>query len=112
MIRILVRVWKLAALAAYFVCELVVSSVKVAWEVITPRQRARPGILAVPLDVRSDTAVMVLANLVSLTPGSLSLDVSEDGRTLFVHAMFIENVAKARADIKDKLEHRVKEVFE
>lgn len=112
MTRILLRTWKLAALAAYFLYELVVSSVKVAWDVITPRPRARPGILAVPLDVRSDIGVMVLANLISLTPGSLSLDVSEDGRTLFVHAMFIDDVAEARAEIKDKMEFRVKEAFE
>jgi multicomponent Na+:H+ antiporter subunit E len=109
---IFVRIWKLCALGVYFVLELVVSSFKVAWDVITPRHRARPGILAVPLDVRSDAAVTVLANLVSLTPGSLSLDVSEDRSTLFVHALFIGDVEGARAEIKEKIERRVKEALE
>jgi multicomponent Na+:H+ antiporter subunit E len=109
---IFVRIWKLGALGVYFVVELVVSSIKVAWDVITPRHRAKPGILAVPLDVRSDAAVTVLANLVSLTPGSLSLDVSEDRSTLFVHVMFIENLESVRAEIKDKIERRVKEALE
>ena len=77
-----------------------------------PRHRAKPGILAVPLDVRSDAAVTVLANLVSLTPGSLSLDVSEDRSTLFVHVMFIENLESVRAEIKEKIERRVKEALE
>jgi multicomponent Na+:H+ antiporter subunit E len=109
---IFVRIWKLGALGVYFVVELVVSSIKVAWDVITPRHRAKPGILAVPLDVRSDAAVTVLANLVSLTPGSLSLDVSEDRSTLFVHVMFIENLESVRAEIKEKIERRVKEALE
>jgi len=109
---IFVRIWKLCALGVYFVVELVVSSIKVAWDVITPRHRAKPGILAVPLDVRSDAAVTVLANLVSLTPGSLSLDVSEDRSTLFVHVMFIENLESVRAEIKEKIERRVKEALE
>jgi multicomponent Na+:H+ antiporter subunit E len=109
---IFVRIWKLGALGVYFVVELVVSSIKVAWDVITPRHRAKPGILAVPLDVRSDAAVTVLANLVSLTPGSLSLDVSEDRSTMFVHVMFIENLESVRAEIKEKIERRVKEALE
>jgi len=109
---IFVRIWKLCALGVYLVVELVVSSIKVAWDVITPRHRAKPGILAVPLDVRSDAAVTVLANLVSLTPGSLSLDVSEDRSTLFVHVMFIENLESVRAEIKEKIERRVKEALE
>ena len=109
---IFVRIWKLCALGVYLVVELIVSSIKVAWDVITPRHRAKPGILAVPLDVRSDAAVTVLANLVSLTPGSLSLDVSEDRSKLFVHVMFIENLESVRAEIKEKIERRVKEALE
>ena len=109
---IFVRIWKLCALGVYLVVELIVSSIKVAWDVITPRHHAKPGILAVPLDVRSDAAVTVLANLVSLTPGSLSLDVSEDRSTLFVHVMFIENLESVRAEIKEKIERRVKEALE
>ena len=112
MIKVVVRVWKLFALCAYFLYELIVSSLKVAWDVITPRHHARPGIVAVPLDVQTDAGVMVLANLVSLTPGSLSLNVSADRRVLFVHVMFIDDVAEARAEIKNHMERRVKEALE
>jgi multicomponent Na+:H+ antiporter subunit E len=112
MIRVALRLWRLVALGVYFLFELVASSLKVAWDVITPRHLAKPGILAVPLDVRSDATVTVLANLVSLTPGSLSLDVSEDRGTLFVHCMFIDDVEGVRAEIKEKMERRVKEALE
>ena len=109
--RILLRVWKLLALGAYTLGELVVSSLKVAWDVVTPTHYARPGIVAVPLDIRSDAAVTVLANLVSLTPGSLALDVSEDRTTLYVHLMFIDDPDSARAAIKDAMERRVTEAL-
>ncbi len=112
MTRLFIRIGKLLALGAYLLVELVVSSLRVAWDVITPTHYARPGILAVPLDVRSDAAVTVLANLVSLTPGSLSLDVSEDRSTLFVHSMFIDDPEDARLEIKAKMERRVKEALE
>ena len=63
------------------------SAVRVARDVLSPRLRVRPGVVAVPLDARTDLEITLFANLVSLTPGTLSLDVSPDRRTLYVHAM-------------------------
>ena len=99
-------------LAFYFLYELVVSSFRVAWEVVTARTYSKPGIIAVPLDVRSDLGITLLANLVSLTPGSLSLEVSPDRRVLYVHVMFIENADTERDNIKNNFERRVMEVVE
>lgn len=110
--KVLVRVWKIFALCVYMLRELILSSLRVAWDVVTPRHRARPGILAVPLDVRTDTGIWVFANLVSLTPGSLSLDVAEDRMTIFIHTMFIDDVEAVRAEIKNAMERRVKEALE
>ncbi len=97
------------ALGGFFLVELVVSSLRVGWDVIRPRSRARPGIIAVPLDARSDAQITVLANLISLTPGSLSLDVSPDRRTLYVHLMFVGSVQAERDAIKGDFERRVME---
>lgn len=107
--RVLLRVWRFGVLAVYFLYELVVSSVQVARDVVTPRSRARPGILAIPLDARSDLQITLFANLVSLTPGSLSLDVSEDRRLLFVHMMFIDDPEKDRRALKSGMERVVLE---
>jgi multicomponent Na+:H+ antiporter subunit E len=103
------RVWRLSGLGLYFLYDLVASSLQVAWDVVTPRHRSRPGVIAVPLDLRSAGAVTALAHLVSLTPGSLSLDVSADRSMLFVHAMFIDDPAAERARIKNQLERRIRE---
>lgn len=112
MVGIARRVVKAGALAWLFIYELVVSSVLVARDVLTPRSRARPGIIAVPLDVRSDIGITLLANLISLTPGSLTLDVAPDRRRMFVHMMFIGDPDADRRSIKRGFERRVREVLE
>mgnify|MGYP006421630531 FL=1 len=84
------RLWYKVALVGFFLKELVSSSVRVATEVITPGYRMRAGILAVPLSVRSDLGITLFANLISLTPGTISLDVSEDREYLYIHAMYID----------------------
>jgi len=98
-------------LAGFFIKELVLSSLKVAEDVLRFRSRARPGIIAVPLDARSDVQIVTFANLVTLTPGTLSLDVSADRRLLYVHAMFIGDLAGDRAGMKRDFESRVMEAL-
>ena len=105
------KAFRLVEFAGFFAVQLVLSSLRVAADVVTPRQLARPGIVAVPLDARTDVEITLLANLVSLTPGSLSLDVSEDRRTLFVHFMFVEDVEACRRAIKHGFERRVLELL-
>ena len=87
--------------------EIVVATVRVAWEVVTPQRLRHPGIVAVPLDVTTDTEITLLANLVTLTPGTLSLDLSEDRRTLYVHAMFGDDPERVRYEIKHGFERRI-----
>lgn len=110
--RILRTPAQILGLIVLFLYELVASSLRVAWEVLTPRTYARPGIIAVPIGVRSDIAITVLANLISLTPGSLVLGVSSDRRSLFVHMMFIDEPDAERRSIQRGFERRVLEVLE
>jgi len=98
-------------LAAYFLKELVISNLRVLWDVITPRHINRPGIIGVPLTAQTDLEIFVVASLISLTPGTLSVDLSEDRKTLFVHVMFLDNVEKTRQEIKNGLERRILEVM-
>ena len=106
------RVLLAARLGAYFLYELTVSSLQVAWDVITPGHRSRPGIMAVPLDLDEPIQITVLANLISLTPGSLSLDVSPDGTTLYVHEMFVDDPDETRRRIKAGFERLVREAMQ
>lgn len=106
------RVWRILRLTGFFLYELVVSSVRVAWDVLSPRRRAKPAIVDMPLDVTSDLEILLVTNLISLTPGTLSLDVTPDRRTLIVHAMFAEDPEALVAELKNGMERMVKEVFE
>ena len=105
------QVLDVAALVLFFLYELVVSSLRVAWHVLTPGQRSTPGIIAVPLEVCSDAEITVLGNLISLTPGSLTIDVSDDKRTLLVHSMFVDDPDDERREIKSGMEKRVLEAL-
>lgn len=110
--RYFLRVWRWVKLLALFLYELVVSSFQVVWDVVTPPQLSRPGVISVPLDLSGEIEVLLVANLISLTPGTLSLDVSEDHRTLYIHAMFGEDPEALRRQIRDGMERWVKEAME
>jgi multicomponent Na+:H+ antiporter subunit E len=105
-------IWRGIAFAVFYVWELVLSSVRVAYDVLTPTFHMRPGVIGLPLDAESDLEITVLANLISLTPGTLSLDVSPDRKTLYIHAMYIDdNTDRFRRDLKDQMERRVLSLF-
>ena len=80
---------------------------------LTPMSYVCPGVVAIPLDARTDVEIALLANLITLTPGSVSLDLSEDRRVLYVHAMYIDggDVEAYRHSIKEGLERRVLELL-
>ncbi|MCS6772237.1 MAG: Na+/H+ antiporter subunit E [Kiritimatiellae bacterium] len=95
----------------YFLKEVIKSSLRVAWDVVTPTHYNRPGIVAIPMNAKTDLEIMLLANLISLTPGTLSLDVSPDRKTLYIHAMFAERPDEIRREIRDGLEKRLLELL-
>jgi multicomponent Na+:H+ antiporter subunit E len=110
--RYFLRSWRVLRLILFFLYELVMSSVRVAYDVLTPNDYSTPAILDMPLDVESDFEILLVTNLISLTPGTLSLDVSPDRKTLTFHAMYAENPDEVIADLKNGMERLVKEVFE
>ncbi|NIQ96246.1 MAG: Na+/H+ antiporter subunit E [Desulfuromonadales bacterium] len=106
------KIWQWVRFVGFFICELTLASLRITWDIMTPRHRMRPAILGVPLDITSDEEITTLANLITLTPGTLSLDVSSDRKVLYIHAMYVEDTEQFKRDIKERLERRVKELFE
>jgi multicomponent Na+:H+ antiporter subunit E len=107
------KIQKGVALAIFFLWELVKSNFRVAHDVLTLRHHMRPAIIAVPLEVETDAEITMLANLITLTPGSTTIDISDDRRTLYVHVMYVDgpDVESERADYKEGFERRVLELF-
>ncbi len=106
------KVYRIVSFCLFFARELISANLRVAHDVLTRHHHMRPGVVAIPLDVRTDAEITILANLITLTPGTLSLDVSMDRKVLYVHAMYIDSIEEFRRYIKEGLERRVIEVLE
>lgn len=86
--------------ALYFLYKLGVSTLNVAWAVIRPRSAIHTGIVAVPLHECSDAVATLIANTISLTPGTLTLEVRQEPLTLYVHALDARDIGQLRADVR------------
>jgi multicomponent Na+:H+ antiporter subunit E len=105
------RVPKIIEFTVFFLIELVKANLRVAITVLSRHTSIRPGVIAIPLDVKSDGEITLLMNLLTLTPGTLSLDVSTDHRVLYVHAIDYSDAEEFRSQIKEGFEKRVIEVM-
>lgn len=95
----------------FFMKELVRANLRVAWHVVTPSSFFKPGIIALPLEPQSDFEATLLANVLTLTPGSFSVDLSSDRRVLYVHVMDVEDAEQMRQQLKEEYEKPLLEVL-
>lgn len=95
----------------FFLYELIKANIQVAYEVIKPTLHMEPGIVAIPLDLNTDLEITLLANLISLTPGTLSLDVSDNKKVLYVHAMYVHDKQEFIDSVKNGFERKVIELL-
>lgn len=109
--EIAIRPIRVLGLALLFLWELALSGYRVARLVLMPRMELKPGIFAYPLKVDRNFEITLLANLITLTPGTLSVDVSPDRKLLFVHAIDCSDPDQARRDIADGFERKILEAF-
>lgn len=112
-IRFFRRARKAVHLAIVFIKELVVSAVKVAILVLSPdlKKALNPGIIAYPLKLTDDFQISLLANLITLTPGTLSIDTSPDKKFLYIHAIDVVDKKALCKEIETGFERMVMEVF-
>lgn len=94
-----------------FLRELLIANLRLAWEVITPGLNLKPAIIAYPLDAETDAEITLLASLITLTPGTLSMEVSPDRTTLFIHALYCDDEEALVKSIKRDFEARILEVL-
>ncbi|MPZ71788.1 MAG: hypothetical protein GEU74_00925 [Nitriliruptorales bacterium] len=90
-----------AKFLGYFTAKLIEANAVVAWEVLTPNNdRVREGVVAVEVTGAGDAMVTLLANAISLTPGTLTLEVRRDPTVLFVHVLHLRSIEATRADVR------------
>lgn len=103
--------WQLFSFAAYFVRILIKANLQVAWEIITPRFAMQPRLLRYPVSDLSPAQLTTLANAITLTPGTLSVDVTQDKNWLYVHCMYARDNDQAIAELTELRDRIMDEVF-
>ncbi|MCA0899672.1 Na+/H+ antiporter subunit E [Microbulbifer agarilyticus] len=106
------RLPKVLALIGYFLKELLVSGLRATWEVLAPASHRQPCVVEVPTSYPDDNELLLLSQLLSLTPGTLVVDIDDENKTLYVHSMFVSDGAQFRKELHDGLEKKIREAFE
>lgn len=104
------RLIKIIQLILLFCKELVLSNIDIVKLVYAPHPEVEPGIFAFPTELKSDWEITILANLISLTPGTLTVAISSDNTKLYIHAMDIDEIEESINSIKNTFEKAIMEV--
>jgi len=109
--RYFTRVPAIISFIFFFIYEMLKANLHVAYDVITPRFFMKPGIVKYPLDARTNLEITFFTNLISLTPGTLILDVSDDKKVVYIHVMYLEDKDAFIQQIKGGLEKRLLDIL-
>ncbi|MDW0117599.1 Na+/H+ antiporter subunit E [Sporosarcina thermotolerans] len=104
------RLWSAVKLALLFLKELLLSNISVLLLVLRPKLNLRPMIFALPTELEHEWEITLLSSLITLTPGTIVLHVSNDQRILYIHAIDVEDVDEAIDSIKNSFEKAILEV--
>lgn len=94
------------------VYDIAVANIKVAFLILGPTGKLKPAFVRLPLDLHSDLAISLLANTISLTPGTVSAELSPDRRYLLVHVLHAQDGESLVSAMKSRYEAPIKEIFE
>lgn len=100
-----------AKLALRVLADIVLSNIEVARRILGRESRIRPGFIWIPLDLRNPYGIATLAGIITMTPGTLSAELSPDRRHLLVHCFHLEDAAATIAQIKQRYETPLREIF-
>lgn len=103
--RYLETVGSFAILVLAFLRDLTLANLLVAHDLLTPKSRLRPGIIRIPLDAKTDNEISILANMLTLTPGTTSIDISDDRTALYLHVMYLDKEGPEAT--RDRIKHEV-----
>ena len=106
------RMGKMVAYSFFVIWDIIVANIQVAWIVISvPNAKLKPAWIVVPLELKQPEAITLLAGTITLTPGTVSADLSDEGHSLLVHVLHTDDPDSVREDIKHRYERRLLEIF-
>ncbi|GAA4441749.1 Na+/H+ antiporter subunit E [Ravibacter arvi] len=110
-VKYFVRVPKILGFLLFFIYEMIKANLQVAYDLVTPKFFMQPGIVKYPLSAQNEFEITMLSNIISLTPGTLILDVSADKKVLYIHVMYLKDKEKFIRRTKEKIENRLLEIL-
>jgi multicomponent K+:H+ antiporter subunit E len=106
------RMGRMVIYSIMVIWDIIVANVQVAWIVLTvPNAKLRPAWIVIPLQLKQPEAITVLAGTITLTPGTVSADLSDEGHSLLVHVLHTDDPDAVRDEIKSRYERRLLEIF-
>lgn len=112
LLRWITKLPRLIEFGIFYAKEVALSNLKVAYEVLTPNYGMKPGFIELDLKDMTDQQILFAANLITMTPGTLSLDVSNEmPHRLKVHGMYVGNPEEAVLELETQILRRVRNVF-
>ena len=108
--KALKKIYYLIRFLLYYLQEVILSNISIAADILTPKHRMSPAIVDVKLYAKNENEILAIANLVSMTPGTLALDYDQERNVLKVHAMYFDDPEKFRKSM-EKLQMRIHKIF-
>ena len=107
----IIKLPRLIEFGLFYAKEVVMSNLKVAYDVITPNYYMKPAFIELDMQGMSDQQILFAANLITMTPGTLSLDFCEETKRLKVHSMYVDDPEAAVRELETKILRRIRNVF-
>lgn len=105
--RLLFKFYYIIAFILLYFSKLVEANLYIAYDILTPKLKINPGFIIVPLTLKSNFGMLLFSNLLSMTPGSISIDITQDRKAMWVHVLYQraeEDMQKEFKEIQDKIE--------
>lgn len=111
LLRWIIKLPRLIEFALFYLMEVIMSNLKVAHDVITPNFFMKPEFIELDLEGMTDQQILFAANLITMTPGTLSLDINEETKRLKIHSMYVDDTDTAIRELETKILRRIRNVF-
>ena len=111
LLRWIIKLPQLLEFGLFYLKEVIMSNLKVAHDVVTPKFFMKPEFIELDLKGMSDQQILLAANLITMTPGTLSLDINEETKHLTIHSMYVNDPDEAVQELETKILRRIRNVF-
>jgi multicomponent Na+:H+ antiporter subunit E len=112
MIRFIKKIFRIILFIFYYAKEVILANIKIAYLILSKNPQLKPAIICIPLQARSDLEIALLVNMITMTPGSLSIDISSDRRAVYVHVLDNTEPQIVKKSIQEGFQKKVRELFQ